>query len=477
MNPSRALPPGAFARNLEPQAWTILDSGVGSFEQRLQMIASAQKTLDTEFYIYNDDQPGRLYTQALIAKAKANVKVRVLIDKGINSGNISPHFANVMMSNGIEVRYYNETPLINAQQANHRSHRKSLIVDNRVAILGGRNMAAEYFDFSKTFNFVDRDVVVQGSIVQDVTRSFENFWNSELSRVPKNPPEPQLINYGLQSEQDAPSIEKGIQLLSQYKLDHKNYVTMTENAKQYIVQTPSDGAALERVHQLGQLAIQAATKDICNETYYYADLPGTPLSSRVVQDQINTFAATAQKTISMESPFFILKNGNNLFSSAITNGIKVDILTNSLASAEVPLAIAPFLATAKVLSAQGATVYIHEGLPPRRSNFSLAEAQNARWGTHAKTMLVDDNSVLIGSFNIDPRSANLNAEMALVCVGSKTLASSVAVDFETRKSTMAELGRNGLPLDGRDIHLNASEKARRNYLLTKPFALVFSSFL
>jgi putative cardiolipin synthase len=477
LSPSRPLPPGAFASTEQTQNLIVLESGIASLEKRLQMIGAAKSTIDTEYYVYKGDKAGRLYTQALIEKAKKGVKVRILIDQGFANTNIDSHYAKILAENGIEVRFYNKTLLVNIKQSNHRTHRKSLIVDGIEAVVGGRNMADEYFDFSPTYNFIDRDVAVKGSIVKDITQSFENFWNSSLTKTAENVQEPKLNEYGLQSEREAQTQEGGAQTLAKFKKDHSDYITAMNNARNFIIPSKEDVSALSRIRKYAAELLQISPKGICQETYYYADTPGTSGNARVVQDQIQILVSTARKSVVVESPFFIQKPNENMFAQALARGVRVDILSNSLYSADVPLSVSPFLSTAKALTAEGANVFVHEGSAPLWLEYPNPQAKTARWGTHAKTLVIDEDTVLIGSFNMDPRSANLNAEMALVCRGNKELASAVSVDMERRKSIMVKLDRNGNPVDGRDKHLGASDSQKLKYRLMKPLSHIFDFWL
>lgn len=181
MKASRPLPVSAFAGTSEPQQLMLLNSGIGSLEKRLQMIEAARKTIDVEFYIYKTDLAGRLFTQALIKKAQeGSVKVRVLVDSAPFVRSLN-QYAQALRKYGIEVRFYNDSFLLDIQRVNHRSHRKTLIVDGEQAITGGRNVADEYFDMSETYNFIDRDVYVQGSLVSSIQQSFDDFWGTKIS--------------------------------------------------------------------------------------------------------------------------------------------------------------------------------------------------------------------------------------------------------------------------------------------------------
>ncbi|MGZ5278799.1 MAG: phospholipase D-like domain-containing protein [Pseudobdellovibrionaceae bacterium] len=476
--PSRALPSWAFAATQEPQKLTLLSSGVASFWKRLQMVQSATKTIDTEFYIYHSDVAGRLFTQALIQKARAGVRVRILVDRGFGNLNLNPLEARLLTENGIQFRYYNETSLLNFKKANHRSHRKSVIVDGNAAFIGGRNMSEDYFDFSPDYNMMDQDVLVQGTITQAIQESFEQFWSSSYAKPAQIVTEPRLADYGMEIEQDSESIENGEKRLRKFKRDHKSYTVALAQAQDFIVPSEKDRELAARVSYYGEkIFAETAVTETCNETYYLADLPGPSGQSRVVYDFISKFISSAQNSLTIESPFFVRTESQSLIQSALDRGVKVDVLTNSLFSAKVAIAIAPALAYASSLTKGGASVYVYEGESPRWLDFSNFQAKTARWGSHAKLLVVDEDSISVGSFNLDPRSAFLNAEMTLVCRGNLNLASTLKHEFEARKSIAVKLDRNANPVDGRSKFFNIEENKKFLYYLTKPLAHLFESLL
>jgi len=476
--PTRSVPSWAFAATQEPQRLTLLSSGVASFWKRLQMVQSATKSIDTEFYIYHSDDAGRIFTQALIQKARAGVRIRVLVDRGFGNLNLNPHEARVLSENGIQFRYYNDTPLLNFKKANHRSHRKSLIIDGSAAVIGGRNMSEDYFDFSPEYNMMDQDILIQGSITSAIQESFEQFWISGFAKPAENVSEPRLADYGLGSEEDAASIENGETRLRKFKRAHKAYSAALEKAKDFIVPSEKDRQLAARIAYFGEkIFTETATTETCNETYYLADLPGSSGQSRVVYDFISKFISTARKSLTIESPFFIRTESQSLVQNALDRGVKVDVLTNSLFSAKVAISIAPALAYASSLTKGGANVYVYEGEAPRWYDFSNAQAKTARWGSHAKLLVVDEESISVGSFNLDPRSAFLNAEMTLVCRGNQRLASTLTQEFEMRKSIAVKLDRNADPVDGRTKFFNIEENKKFLYYLTKPLAHLFESLL
>lgn len=431
----------------EPQRLTLLSSGISSLRKRLLLVESAQKTIDVEFYIYRSDQAGRLFTQALVKKAAQGVKVRILIDRRIGNQNLSPMEAQLLVEQGIELRYYNESNIMRMKKSNHRSHRKSLIIDNTEAIIGGRNIADDYFDLSPDFNMLDQDIVIQGSIVSSISKSFDYFWQAKATKP-----------------------AEVVELSQDYNFELKKAHALIESSIE-------DTKLLDRIAYIGDQLLAIEPSEICNETYYFADLPGTEKQSRVVYDQVLRLLSTAKKSLIIESPFFIQTEPVSLFESALSRGVKVQVLTNSLFSASQPLTIAPFLTLAKKIVARGADVFVYEGDAPRWLDHSNPAAKVGRWGSHGKSITIDDETTLVGSFNMDPRSANLNAEMAIVCRGNKELAAGLNLETERHKSIAVKINKHGDPIDGRSKFFNVDQNKKFLFYLMQPFADLFQSQL
>jgi len=174
----------------KPHQVTILESGLAAFQKRLDLIEQAQSSIDLEYFIYNDDRAGKILSQALARAAKRGVKVRLILDNFMVARTISAFLAQEFVDLGMDVRFYNTSPLIILWKSQYRNHRKTFLVDRKKIILGGRNIGDEYFDLSHEYNFVDRDMLVEGEIVNDIAKTFDMIWDSPLSenlRRPKRP--------------------------------------------------------------------------------------------------------------------------------------------------------------------------------------------------------------------------------------------------------------------------------------------------
>jgi putative cardiolipin synthase len=171
----------------------VLDTGEEALPARAWLADHAQKTIEVQYFIWSTDNIGILASEALLRAADRGVKVRVIVDDLLVDAPDKSLLALAKHPN-IEIRIYNPqhsvgTPFhkrlvniaVNFRGINQRMHDKAFMVDGKLAITGGRNMAAEYFDYNTEYNFRDRDALLLGSVVEDMRTSFNKFWASPLS--------------------------------------------------------------------------------------------------------------------------------------------------------------------------------------------------------------------------------------------------------------------------------------------------------
>lgn len=170
-------------RSTQSHRLRLIDSGMSSLEQQLALIRSAKKSIELEFFIFDIDLASRLVTEALIEQADKGIQVRLLVDFSAQVFQFKPIYSHLLKQHGIEVRYYNTSALYRIVSSQHRSHRKLLIIDGTQMITGGRNIANDYFDLGEHYNFLDSDLFIDGPIVASALRSFDLYWNSDLSEV------------------------------------------------------------------------------------------------------------------------------------------------------------------------------------------------------------------------------------------------------------------------------------------------------
>src|SRR5215217_4482584 len=258
------------AHSTDPHLLTLYDQGAASFERRLELVASARKSIALEFFIYDVDDASRLLTQALIKKAREGVDVRILVDFSAPVFKLKPAYARLLGEAGVKVRYYNTSALYRLVSIQHRSHRKLLIVDGETVLTGGRNIANEYFDLSERYNFLDSDLEVSGPIVKTVLESFDVYWNSRLATDPASDPQPDAA------------------------------------AAKFVVPQDGDAALLEKLRAMGESYRQSHQAHECRDLRFVTDFPNQGEASRNVFNTIVDELRRAKHEAVVESPYFVI---------------------------------------------------------------------------------------------------------------------------------------------------------------------------
>src|SRR5579871_32466 len=181
------------AQAADRSGFKVLPRGLDGLAMRAQLIAVAEKTVDVQYYIFDEDQTGHLLVDGLLRAADRGVRVRVLIDDGDAAGR-DALIGSLDAHPNIEVRVFNPFSYrgslkilrglefaFNASRLDYRMHNKLFVVDNAAALAGGRNVANEYFQVSPQYQLGDYDVFAAGPIVARLSRTFDEFWNSRLA--------------------------------------------------------------------------------------------------------------------------------------------------------------------------------------------------------------------------------------------------------------------------------------------------------
>lgn len=375
----------------EPHELTLIDGGVESLAARLEIIKQAEQSLDLEFFIYDLDAASRIVTRALVERAQAGVQVRVLVDFSLAVFQLRPQFARELAAAGVEVRYYNTSSVARFFSVQHRTHRKILLADAQAAMVGGRNIANDYFDLSPDYNFLDSDVVVRGPAVSDMQESFDLYWNSPWSTR--------------WSEPEGTDESDVLPLLAPRQEDE----AVVEALQKVAVDLPS--------HR-------------CPNLRFVTDYPGVGLQNRRVFQAITEVLAEAKHQVTAESPYFVLRDdGVEVLRSITERGVQVNVLTNSLNSTDAYYTVSPLYFSLRSLALQNFNLYAYSGAAPK---VNAAFPGSDRWGVHSKRAVVDEDTIMIGTYNIDPRSANLNSELMVVCQGNSELAAQMRQDLASR---------------------------------------------
>lgn len=416
-------------KSVKPHNITLLNHGLGSLEERLQMIERAEKFIDVEYFIYRTDKSAKIFTQALIKKAREGVKVRMLLDYFMVKSDLSPFYTHEMEKAGVEIKYFNTTATLNLFSGQYRNHRKVLLVDGKEAITGGRNIGDEYFDLSAEYNFLDRDVYLQGEIVEAIQKTFDETYAAKLSERVARQAKPQLSDARYKRGDD-------IVLKDQFETDLKRWEEKVAAAKDF-VNSPTKRTLESEIRIKGQEELNREYRGVCEQIAYHSEYPtiGTEnrKGDRVVKHEIFERINKAEKSIMVDSPYFIV---NDELASSLNNAlekkVKVKLLTNSLNSTDAIYVYTVFDSIIPEWLKKGLDSYIFKGHRPDSYEVLEQHAGKARFGVHAKTFIFDNKDVVIGTYNVDPRSANFNSEMIVTCDNNKELAEAVQKDIDSR---------------------------------------------
>lgn len=439
------------AHSTEEHKIKTLETGTAALQLRLKMIERAQKTIEVEFFIFDETDAPRIFVEALVRKKRDNpgIRIRVLLDYFSLSKNLDPYYTTAMIKSGLEVKYYNPAFLLNVGALMHRDHRKHLIIDSKEAIVGGRNMADEYFDMKERHNFLDRDLWVSGPIVSAVLESFDDFWESKRTKLPKAPKRPPaMTNSGPRN-----TMVPNTQAIRRYEKK------LREAAKFASVFDPADEDD-QRLSKMrddlkvvgGKLLADEPTYTV-NSIRYISDGPDWDQPNHSISGKTYyQVMEDAQESLVIETPYFYLQeNEDRFFARLKAKGIDVDLLLNSKRSSnEFAINYITLLEGLKY-SKLGFDLFLFDGAWMSRETLIKPElAGTALWMQHSKTMLRDSNLTWIGSLNMDPRSIQrLNAECAFV-VEDETFNSAMRVHVTKRLEASDVVVNGRLKKDGSD---------------------------
>ncbi|MDK9717654.1 MAG: phospholipase D family protein [Trichlorobacter sp.] len=376
-----------------------LVSGEEAFIVRAATAEAAQKTLDLQYFIVANDATATLLLYRALQAAERDVRVRILVDDVGTSDNYDL-LSTIDVHPNIEVRTYNpfssqglwgvfRVPeyLGNSSRLNRRMHNKLWIADNAVAVIGGRNLGDAYFAFNRSNNFADLDVFMAGPLVRDVSNSFDAYWNNATA-VPIK-----VVSSAVSEPDELAAIQEQLKTRAE-KFRYTHYAKALRDTD------------FRRLLRSGKLALQTAPAAVLQ------DSPEKNLTQGKEQPVIVAIRSTilsARREALLVSPYFVpSERGVTGLCSLAKKGVRVRILTNSLASTDVPIVHAGYARYRPRLLACG--VELHElrpGVKSARKKLSLGTT------LHAKVVIVDRSTLIVGSMNLDPRSRLLNTEVAV----------------------------------------------------------------
>ncbi|WP_082902739.1 phospholipase D family protein [Paraburkholderia ginsengiterrae] len=408
------------AAHPDQSGFRVLASGTDALQMRIALARAATQTLDMQYYIANEDTTGKLLLGAALYAADHGVRVRMLVDD-LNFNDIDRVMAGLNSHENIEIRVFN--PFGSAQQGvferttnvftqighfTRRMHNKAMIADNQAAIVGGRNLGDEYFSASETLQFRDLDVLAAGPIAADISASFDDYWNS--------------------------SIAYPLRALNKQKFDAKVLDQTRDELRQHwrTNADPYNAKPLNATPLAAQIAGQQLGLTWARAEFK-ADLPEkiehpSPDYVSPPMQRLGELMHDAKKDFLITSPYFVPHDaGVKALGELTQRGIRIAILTNSLAATDAVAVQAGYSPFRVPLLRAGVELY--EFKPQQNTAPTSAAGSGSRASLHAKTYVIDREILVIGSMNLDPRSANLNTELALV-IHSPALAGQVAQLFD-----------------------------------------------
>ncbi|KDB06413.1 Phospholipase D-like domain containing protein [Burkholderia sp. lig30] len=404
-------------------AFHLLRDPVDALDARVLLADRADRSLDLQYYIWHDDLTGHALADAVIRAADRGVRVRALLDDlGTNADDRK--LLEISAHPNIEIRLFNPVAArtfkkigaaLEFARVNRRMHNKAMIADNQAAIIGGRNIGDEYFGASSMLEFGDLDVVVHGPVVTDISTEFDTFWNSPYA-YPVNT----LVGH------DAPpgglDEERGRLRDSLRAMEDNPYVLL---AKQRLDQI---------VHGQGTELSWGHATVLYDDPSKIAHAPDD--SEGHLMPQLRALALQPQHELLIVSPYFVPgEDGVERLRKLTARGVRVTVLTNSLASTDVAAVHAGYRRYRRDLVEAGVRLY--ERRPSGDKSISKQVLfGSSRASLHAKTYVFDRKSIFIGSMNLDPRSLKLNTEIGVYCE-SPAIAADVASDLDSRFDQIA----------------------------------------
>lgn len=416
--------------------WPLTD-GIGALGARLSLMGKAQSSVDAQYFIVKKDRAGALFVGTILLAADRGVRVRLLIDDIFSPGVDQP--LSLLNSHpNVEVRLFNPLSrqsfkywsyLLDFERANRRMHNKSFTVDNTLTIVGGRNIGEEYFELNQDVKFDDLEVLAIGPVVGQVSDAFDQYWNSELA-VP-------IEAFGIKT--DPGRLDKWrSNILAEIDLGAKGVYGKAINSS--LVQDIRE----QTVRPLATRAVM-----VSDSPEKLLNTVGEADHAVLGQEKLSRFHA-AQREVIIITPYFIpLDGGSRLLEELLARGVRVVIVTNSLASTNHVPVYASYVRYRKRLLQAGAEFY--------EVRASYQGGENALGNRpemvtlHTKATLVDRQSVFVGSLNFDPRSFLINTEMGLF------------IDSDEIAASMTDIVSAELPQATYKVDLDEKGKVRWSY--------------
>lgn len=416
---------------------SIMNNGQDALLARMHLIRAAKKSIELQTYIWADDEVGRLVFFELLEAARRGVRVRIIVDQITVS--VDPQLLALLATAhaNLEVSFYNPTfsrgkttplmlttgALFSFKKINQRMHNKVLIIDGKIGIVGGRNIENKYYDYSHEYNFKDRDIIIIGPAVMQMSDSFEQYWNDEV-------------------------VVKAVHLVDV----GQEVIKLAERDKPTLLDKPdiaffSDIDNLAHHHAIYEDR-PSLRPSLVGPVEFIADLPGKPSKDEVKTHEdssrfLREILSEAQKSITIQTPYFVLSRTARKILKKMRKqnpDLQLIVSSNSLAATDLDFIYAitfkhkrifikdlhinlfefkPYPGDARLYIPRYDQLIASHNIPvslnaSEQNDIVPAGRDKLRFGMHAKSIVVDSKIAIIGSHNLTPRSVNINTEVAAI---------------------------------------------------------------
>ena len=430
--------PALWTDRARPSGFLPLFAGHEALAARAALADAAQHTLDLQYYIVRPDATTQLLLARVVQAARRGVRVRLLVDD-LDAMGRDPLFIALARIDGVEVRLFNPfatrgSPgfwhvvegLARAAQLNRRMHNKLWIADNAMAVTGGRNLGDEYFDAGRELNFADLDLLAAGAVVARLSDSFDRYWNSPWA-VPM-----QALALPAHAQSSAPAELEQRLLDADGVFRDSAYARRLRDSRFARALTRGELALVPAAAEVVDDAPEKIALDVDDRTPRDgpSSMPPRPDARSLFPAAIRTRLIRARQEVLLVSPYFVPgARGVEELTALVQRGVRVRVLTNSLASADrLPLVHAGYARYRDALARAG--VELHEMRPDDVDAEGWRRpGRTSGAHLHAKAIVIDREQALVGSMNLDPRSRVSNTEIGL-WVDSPVLAQALARRFD-----------------------------------------------
>ncbi len=444
----------------------LLGNGLDAFVARAVMADLAERSIDVQYYLYHNDLVGNLLSYSLLKAADRGVRIRILLDdmglegRGMNIATFDSH-------PNIEIRIFNPFSrnvfrgiqfLTRFGSVTRRMHNKSFTVDNQATIVGGRNIGNEYFGADPDLAFGDLDVLAMGPVVKEISTSFDKYWNSDLA-------------YPISTLKGIVEVEK----LDKVRPDWERFIDEQKESAYYSALINSDFARKLKSRDL---------KYTWGEAKALYDQPekiqhDTGARELHLAPQLAPYMDQLTDELLIFSAYFVPgKEGVKFLKELRERGVKVRILTNSMASTDVTIVHAGYGKYRREMLRAGIELYeVNKKLTREQRKEKKGPGGSSKASLHAKAFIFDREKLFIGSLNLDPRSVDQNTEIGII-FHSPELGAMMGEGFDkdiNTKAFMVELSKeeDGMELLRWVITENGVEKV----YTVDPYTSIWRRFL